>query len=481
MINRGQQNIIFLIKLKIEKKRFYIFTKKKIIILFILLTCMLKNNSIRLKINYELDKNYKNIQRDINFTFHNKLKSKIRFGIYIYKLKGGGAQRVTALLLNYIQDYSIFDIFLFTLNIIEEDEYKIPDKIKRIFLKNGNINNLIKEIKKKKINILLYQFPHFYDIHLLNGIKSIKTIFYRHSSIFYWIYDNLQVIKNTYREYFNSKYIISLIPLENDYILHKWGIRTSILMDNFITYEYSSIIPSDLSSNTIIMIGRADDIYKRYYLGILAMEYLVKDFREIKMKIISRLDKTEYLKDLIYNLNLENSIHFVGFSTNPEIYFQNSSLHLLPTLTETFSQVLCETKIYGIPTILLGLDYLTLSKEGTIIIYDEIPDVLAKESLKLMEDKQYRKIIGKKARISMKRFNNMFLYKKWIKLLLSAYNSYNYYQILQNNDVKLSNKTSLKLLKNQIKLIKKRKLIYSNLTIDDFLNYNYWINYNYSF
>ena len=252
-------------------------------------------------------------------------------------------------------------------------------------------------------------------------------------------------------------------------------------MDNFITYEYSSIIPSDLSSNTIIMIGRADDIYKRYYLGILAMEYLVKDFREIKMKIISRLDKTEYLKDLIYNLNLENSIHFVGFSTNPEIYFQNSSLHLLPTLTETFSQVLCETKIYGIPTILLGLDYLTLSKEGTIIIYDEIPDVLAKESLKLMEDKQYRKIIGKKARISMKRFNNMFLYKKWIKLLLSAYNSYNYYQILQNNDVKLSNKTSLKLLKNQIKLIKKRKLIYSNLTIDDFLNYNYWINYNYSF
>lgn len=180
-------------------------------------------------------------------------------------------------------------------------------------------------------------------------------------------------------------------------------------MDNFITYEYSSIIPSDLSSNTIIMIGRADDIYKRYYLGILAMEYLVKDFREIKMKIISRLDKTEYLKDLIYNLNLENSIHFVGFSTNPEIYFQNSSLHLFPTLTETFSQVLCETKIYGIPTILLGLDYLTLSKKGTIIIYDEIPDVLAKESLKLMKDKQYRKIIGKEARISMKRFNNIFL------------------------------------------------------------------------
>jgi glycosyltransferase involved in cell wall biosynthesis len=252
-------------------------------------------------------------------------------------------------------------------------------------------------------------------------------------------------------------------------------------MDNFITYEYDNNIPSDLSSNTVLMIGRADDVYKRYYLGILAMEYLIKEITEIKMKIISRLDKTEYLKSLIYNLNLENIIDFVGFNINPEIYFKNSSLHLFPTLTETFSQVLCETKIYGIPTILLGLDYLSLSKLGTIIIYDEIPEVLAKVSLKLMKNKKYRKKIGKIARNSMKKFNNMLLSKKWVKLLLSVYNSYNYYQILQNNNVKLSNETSFELLINQINLIKKRKLIYSNLTIDNFLNYSYWANYYLSF
>jgi mRNA-degrading endonuclease HigB of HigAB toxin-antitoxin module len=104
----------------------------------------LKNNTIRIKINVELDNNYMDIQKDINFTFPNKLKNKIRFGIYITNLKGGGAQRVTALLLNYIQDIKIFDIFLFTLNIVEKGEYKTPDKIKRIFIKNENINDLIK-------------------------------------------------------------------------------------------------------------------------------------------------------------------------------------------------------------------------------------------------------------------------------------------------------------------------------------------------
>ena len=454
----------------------YSIKKILIIIFFILLIDRINNNKIN---NYELNKNYNDLQKFINFPFPNKLKNKIRLGVYIYEMKGGGAQRVTALLLNYIHEIRIIDIFLFTLNVKEINEYKIPDNIKRIFLKNENINNLIIEIKKKKINVLLYQFPNFNEINILNKLESINTIFYRHSSIFYGIYNKLYFIKTTYKEYFNSKYIISLIPLENDYIFHKWGITTSILMDNFITYEYDIIIPSDLSSNIIVMLGRADDIEKRFDIGIQTMEYIVKEIPTAKMKIISRLDKIEYLQNLIYNLNLENKIFFVGYTLNPEIYFKNSSLHIFPTLTEAFPMALSEIKIFGIPTILLGLDYLTLSKKGTIIIYDEMPESIAKESLKIMKNKKYLKKLGRKARLSMKRFNNIQLAKKWIKLILSVYNGEIYYKILQNNDTKLSNKTALKILINQVKLIKKRKTIYFNTTIDDFLNFNYLMNFNF--
>lgn len=374
---------------------------------------------------------------------------------------------------------SLTYLFLFSLNIIHIDDYEIPDNIKRVFLKDRKIKNLIIELKKKKINVLLYQFPHSDEINLLNKLTSITTIFYRHSSIFYWIHNDLYFIKSTYREYFNSKYIVSLIPLENDFIFHKWGITTSILMDNFITYEYETIIPSDLSSNIIIMLGRADDIYKRYDLGIQSMEYIIKEISDVKMKIISSLDQTEYLQNLIHNLNLENSIYFVGFSLNPEIYFKNSSLHIFPTLTEAFPMALSEIKIYGIPTILLGLDYVTLSKGGTFIIYDEMPESIAKGSLKIMKNKNLRKKIGKEARLSMKRFNNFLLAKKWIKLILSVYNGNTYYHYLQNNDKKLSNETAYKIFINQVNLIKKRKPIYLNTSIEDFLNFNYLMNFNF--
>ena len=253
----------------------------------------------------------------------------------------------------------------------------------------------------------------------------------------------------------NSKYIVSLIPLENDFIFLKWGITSSILMDNFITYEYEAVIPSDLTSNNIIMIGRADDIYKRYDIGIQSMEFIIKEIPESKMKIISSLAKTEYLQNLMYNLNMENYIEFVGFIINPEIYFKNSSLHIFPTLTEAFPMALS--------------------------IYDESPESIAKESLKIMKNKKYRFNIGKEARLSMKRFNNNLLAKKWIKLILSVYNGDAYYRALQNDSIQLSNITALKILNNQVKLIKKRKPIYLNTNIDDFLNFNYLMNFNFIF
>ena len=89
--------------------------------------------------------------------------------------------------------------------------------------------------------------------------------------------------------------------------------------------------------------------------------------------------------------------------------------------------VLCETKIYGIPNILLGLDYVQISKGGTIIIYDDTPESIAKESMKILNDEKYLKISGKEARNSMKEFKNQILFYKWINLILSVYNGDSFY------------------------------------------------------
>ena len=65
----------------------------------------------------------------------------------------------------------------------------------------------------------------------------------------------------------------------------------------------------------------------------------------------------------------------------PEKHFKDASLHIFPSLSESFGLILSETKIYGIPNILLGLDYLSISRGGTIIIYDDTAESISKESL----------------------------------------------------------------------------------------------------
>ena len=177
-------------------------------------------------------------------------------------------------------------------------------------------------------------------------------------------------------------------------------------MNNFISYEFNSITPSDLSSKTILMIGRCENLLKRCDLGIKAMKYIIQEIPDCKMKIISEIFPFSRLTNLTKNLNLDNNVFFVGYSSKPEKYFKDASLHIFTSISESFGLVLSETKLYGIPNILLGLDYLTISEGGTIIIYDDKPETIADEALKVIKNITLRKILGINARNSVKIVDN---------------------------------------------------------------------------
>ena len=237
----------------------------------------------------------------------------INIAVYYYNIKNGGAQRITSLLINNLSKINFFHLYLF-IRKNEINEYKINKNIKRILIKDGTIN-LIKEIKNNHINIIIYQFYEPIEIKILNGLKNVKTIIYIHSCFLTWIYlHKYNFLKILYKSYKYSNYIISLIPFENDYLFKIWGINL-ILLNNFITYDYENIIPSNLSSKTILMIGRGDDKRKRFDLGIRAMKNIVKEIHDSNMKIISdtknlKINQKYILKMLvyIYYLHLQNHL-----------------------------------------------------------------------------------------------------------------------------------------------------------------------------
>jgi len=453
-------------------KLIFILNYNKLKLLILILFFFVKlfyNKSVKL-FKSEINRYYSNIKEDLNLTFASNLNNKINLGLYSYCLKNGGRARLTSILINYFAKIKIFKIYLFTKVEKQDKEYLIPSGIKRMTIKKS-LSNLNKIISKNKIEILIYNLNNDTEINYLNKRETPKIIYYQHSSFFFMLYSNYSTFLSLYKEYQNSKYIVSLIPIESKYIFKYWGI-SSYLMTNFVTYEYNKVIPSNLKSKTILMIGRGNNKLKRFNLGVKAMEYIINWNPMIKMNIISNITGTEELQNMIYNLNLENYIEFIGFTLIPEIYFKNASLHIFPSITESFGLVLSETKIYGIPNILVGLDYIQISKGGTLIIYDENPECIAKESIKIMEDYKYRKTLGKKARNSMEEFNNKFLFHKWINLIISIYKGDKFYKILKKKEKKINEKKLITIFKHQINLLKKRNNIFYNISIKDFKNYS---------
>ena len=88
-------------------------------------------------------------------------------------------------------------------------------------------------------------------------------------------------------------------------------------MNNFMTYQFNSIIPSDLSEKTILLIGRGNDKKKRFEIGVQAMEYIIEYLPKCELKIISNLKGIYKLQNLVNNLKLKkkNKIFRLFFNT----------------------------------------------------------------------------------------------------------------------------------------------------------------------
>ena len=68
-----------------------------------------------------------------------------------------------------------------------EGEYLIPNNTVRLSLAEQNMT-LLEIIKREQIDILIFNSYKKKEIYELTKLNTTKTIFFCHSSIFFWIY-----------------------------------------------------------------------------------------------------------------------------------------------------------------------------------------------------------------------------------------------------------------------------------------------------
>ena len=84
---------------------------------------------------------------------------------------------------------------------------------------------------------------------------------------------------------------------------------------------------------------------------------LLKAFAQVNEKVKSQLvilgegELKEELTQLAANLKIKDQVHFIGFQTNPYIYFKQADLFVLSSKHEGFGHVIAEALATGVPVV----------------------------------------------------------------------------------------------------------------------------------
>lgn len=181
------------------------------------------------------------------------------------------------------------------------------------------------------------------------------------------------------------------------------------------TFEPAKTPESNLTYNNILMLGRANDKVKGTIYALKAMTYIIKEVPDAKLILATSNRNIKQLKEITEKYNISNNIIF-QFFPNITKMFLNSSVLLFTSLCEAFPMAMNEGKAYGVPIVAFNIPFSPPFQSGVITVPHLDVEALAKETIKILKDYNYRKIMGKKSKLSLNRFTNNGTVQLWEEL-----------------------------------------------------------------
>ena len=374
------------------------------------------------EINNTLNNITTTIEETINkFVFNSTNKLKIAF---VYStLYANGIARFISVTANNLIKTEKYEIYVVT-NYKYAKDYQLDNRIKRIIAKN---RTLIKEATKD-LNIDFFILQNVGGSYIVNYYKKFgkKVI-----GMFHGLYMSAMFHGSVgpYKTWNNFDYFDSYIFIGyDDYFFYKkLGFKHEIFIPNLYTFDPSEVQSSNLTGHNIVMLGRAADKVKGYYYAVKTMPLIVKEVPDAKLIILSSNSKINFLKDLAKNLSVSNNIIFNQYTANISEVFLNSSILMYTSLSEAFPLAMVEGKAHGLPVAAFDVAYSAPYQKGVIGVDMLDCEALAKETIKLLKDYNYRKKMGEESKKSLDQFSNnetIFLWERLFTSLMQGEISY---------------------------------------------------------
>jgi len=215
-----------------------------------------------------------------------------------------------------------------------------------------------------------------------------------------------------------NKYDYLALLTKRDQLNGKYKTKT-VVIPNMMSTELPREI-AKLETTNVISVGSMHDNRKGFDTQIKLWVEISKKHPKWILNIFGSGKEMDSLKKLVNRLELNKNVILHGNSNTMEKHYLNSSIFLFTSKAEGLPMVLIEAQSYGIPCVSFDCptgpsDIITDSINGYVVNQNDIIS-LEEKLIELIENKELRKKMGKKAREKSEQYTPENISKLWVNL-----------------------------------------------------------------
>ena len=345
-----------------------------------------------------------------------------KISFLIGSLGGGGAERVTVALADYFCEsgYEVFFIVFSKAN----NNYRINPKIKIDYLPENTgkcaIFFRIKELKKLLKNqapdyVISLGLGYQYLIlgNLLNKYRFILSE--RNAPQYYYNWYQKIYVKYSYEKAYR-------VVFQTEDAKQYYG-KSLEKKSKVIANPITSSIPDPYDGERekrIVAVNRLSQ-QKNIFMLLRAMKRVLDVFPEYVLEIYGKGEQQEELEKYAKELNISDSVKFMGQKANVQTYIVNASIFVSSSDFEGMSNSMLEAMAIGLPVVCtdcpIGGARMVIKNNINGILTPVGDDrIFADEIIGLLKNPEKAKRLGKQASELREQLNIKKIAKEWEKL-----------------------------------------------------------------
>lgn len=188
-------------------------------------------------------------------------------------------------------------------------------------------------------------------------------------------------------------------------------------VQNPFTYYEHGASKIDYTNHTMIWVGRGAP-QKKPLEAIKVIKKVVRAIPDAQLIMVGLEDGGRRFKRLISEWGLKEHVNIVEPTCEIGKYYQQASLHLLTSITESFCLVIAEAKSYKMPTVMYEIPFLELieDQKGVYAVKQGDSDAAARCIVELFSDPERLRQEGEEAYTTLAHFNDEEVIQKWEKI-----------------------------------------------------------------